>query len=109
MGIYDFYYQWLKNNTSFSVIFTEKFNKVSSLSIDGNAILHNITQMVYAYGNAYNDLYGKNVGPKKKEDRQRKVETMSDDELFEDVCYLLQNKLLDLVQKVGPTEYFFLA
>lgn len=107
MGIYDFYFRWLKPK-NFPGVIQKSFINVTSFSIDGNSLIHNAAQLVYAYGNVYKDKY-KDNGEKKKAERQALNRTKTDQELENEVFTVIGIQLLRLIRAVGPTQYFFLA
>jgi 5'-3' exoribonuclease 1 len=109
MGIYDFYFNWLKKQPNFAGIFQQNFNNVSSFSIDFNSVIHNIAQLVYGYGNYFDDKYGKTQGPTKKLERQNYIKNLSDDQLLLEFHAAIGNKILQLVQIVGVKSYIFIA
>jgi 5'-3' exoribonuclease 1 len=109
MGIYDFYFNWLKTN-NFVDIFRQNFPPaISSLSIDGNAIIHKCAQLVYGYGDEWKNKYGKDQATTIKAARQRAIKSMSDSDLEEELRIAIGNKILELVTAVNPVEYFFFA
>lgn len=109
MGIYDFYFKWLKKQLSFAGAVRKNFPKVSSFSIDGNSLIHNNAQIVYAYGDRYTHLYGKEKGPELKKARQERIKGMSDQDLEIELFTAIGSELLKLIALVNPTQYFFLA
>ena len=109
MGIYDFYFKWL-HTSNFVNIFRQNFpGNVSSLSIDGNSIIHNCAQIVYAYGDNWIHRYGQDKGNFLKSQRQQLIATMTDEDLEKELHISIGNKILELVAAVNPTEYFFFA
>jgi len=109
MGIYDFYFKWLRAS-NFVNIFRQNFpNLVSSLSVDGNSIIHECAQLVYGYGDLWKNKYGKEKGEFLKLKRLETIANMTDIELDTELHISVGNKILEIAAAVRPVEYFFFA
>jgi len=71
MGIPRFFEGWLRNHSKINSIIYKLPEDISSLYIDMNSIIHNVTQKVYSYG-TYDDL-----------DKQNNIIALSRNENFE--------------------------
>lgn len=108
MGIFDLYRQYLKKQ-DFPGIFRENLPRdIISLSVDFNGIIHNCAQVVYAYGDRIERLYG-NYGIQKKLDRQRAMLEMTNEQLEKELFNSIGSSLYKLVASVAPKEYLLLA
>lgn len=109
MGIYDFYFNWLKKS-NFVDSFRQNFPAgISSLSVDGNSIIHECAQYVYAYGDKWKHKYGEEKGAILKSQRKLLISTMTDENLEKELRVAIGNKILELIAAVAPREYFFFA
>jgi len=109
MGIYDFYFRWLKPQLDASRVLKKQLPPVSSFSIDANSLIHNNAQLVYAYGERYNHKYGNYEGSLLKEKRKLYIKTVSKEQLEKELFTSIGNDILRLVRAVNPTEYLFIA
>lgn len=109
MGIYDFYFRWLKPQLSSSKVLKKQLPAVSSFSIDGNGIIHTNAQLVFAYGEAFVNKHGTEKGSFLKEQRKKFIKNLSIQQLEEQLFTSIGQHIQTLVTAVNPLEYFFFA
>lgn len=109
MGIYDFYFRWLKPQLDASKVLKKQLPAVSSFSVDGNSLIHNNAQLVFGYGERFVHKYGKEKGEYLKSQRQKIVKTLTKKQLDEELFASIGVEILRLLHAVNPLEYFFLA
>lgn len=96
MGIPGFF-KWIRNNYRQSVSNTLP-NKVSSLALDLNGLIHTAAQQIYAYG-AYED----------NKERQVVIQKMTEEKLKFQLEEMVTNLIMNLLNKVNPQDCLIIA
>lgn len=90
MGIESLYSSWIKNS-NYSDIHLKRISNVFSLLLDFNAIIHEVAQQIYSYGN-YKD-----------EKRLKEIESLSDEKLEKELFDTIGKTIINLLQKFNPS------
>ena len=97
MAIPRFFKDYIKKIYSKWQILQSKIGSVSSLSIDMNSLIHNMAQIIFAYGNGEN------------EERLEYIKDKSYSFLEKELFKAISDELIELVNRVQPRDTIVLA
>lgn len=89
--------KWIFQNKKRQLTINHIPNNVNSLCFDVNGVIHGCAQIVYGYGESEN------------EQRQKYIETVSDEKLENELFKIITDTLLRIVQRVNPKKFLVLA